>query len=73
MKKVDLRISEINSTFQFYTVLDGFDKRKLYSGHSHVYNKEVKCYWKSDEYHENKNNWNKNKSHNTLIICLRQI
>lgn len=41
MKK-DLKISDFNSTSQFYTVLDGIDKRKLYRGHSDVYNKEVK-------------------------------
>lgn len=42
MKKIDLKMSEINSTFQFYTALDSIDKRKLYSGHSDIYNKEVK-------------------------------
>ena len=41
MKEVDLKISEINSKFQFYAILDGIDKRELYSGYLGEYNKEV--------------------------------
>lgn len=42
MKEVHLQISEINTTFQFYAVLDGIDKRELHNGHLAVHDKEVK-------------------------------